>query len=288
MGHHSNSPSANQDTWQRVARDVEHDHCYDDASCGEGFRERLGETFDTKGADGFSRETFEEVCREKDAFEEPIFKRKGSEVRGDVPLFLTRAVKAESLVNHLVLNHNALRRKKEELLGAAKQRGVSEWTSVSKLPGLGPSVRVFSLAYPDSAVVFATFTQDDTESPEVGWQPGFGTQVEARTSSSASDTPADFVVRRLALDVDPNKTRTYVLLYYEKSRVGLCRYPTPPDAEFAARFRPVDPASEPYGKTDPDPLPGERKEDLAVPEVVHKNPKLEPEHVWFLPIGPTS
>lgn len=290
MGDHDQSPSDDQRTWQRVAGDARHDLCYANDTCGENFREEIGTTFENLGPASFKGQDFKTVCRHKQNGD-PVFQRQGKPVRGSLPAYLTRAVTVESMAQYiqmLVERRGQATVSKEQienrLIESVDTLG---WLCLTDATGRRFTDVPVTLAYPDSERVFATFTPDDENVPDTH-SPQFWEEVDELVESSNGDqTHAHIAANRLALDPDPNKNRRYLLLYYDHSSAGPCRYPTPPDAEFFPYFRPVDPNQHDYGWTCP-PTDGEDEcnEDLAVPEVVHSNPPMDAGHVWIRSLGP--
>lgn len=291
MGNYNQSPSEDHETWRRVAEDARHDHCYNDATCGERFREAIGTIFNDLGVASFTKKAFKAVCRRKQNGD-PAFQRQGEAVRGSLPSYLTRAVTVESLAQHiqmLVKRRGQASVSKEQIETRLLESGdVLEWLRLSDAMGQRFIDVPVTLAYPDSERVFATFASDDENTPETDHSPQFWEEIADLVESSDGErTHAYFAAKCLALAPDPNKERSYLLLYYDHSLVGPCRYPTPPDAEFFPYFRPVNPNEYDYGWTCP-PSEGEDEcsEDLAVPEVVHANPPIDTDHVWIRSVGP--
>jgi hypothetical protein len=291
MGNHTQSPSEEKRTWQRVAEDAQHDHCYEDPTCGADFRNAVGTAFDNLGPASFTPKAFKTVCRRLEDGD-PTYQRQGETVRGALPPYLTRAVTIESIAQYikiLVEKRGQASVDKEQIETHLVESDTSlGWLCLSDAMGQRYTGLSVTLAYPESERVFTTLTAEDDENPEGNHSPRFWEEIDDFIDASADDqTHASIAAERLALDPDPSTERRYLLLYYDHSSVGPCRYPTPPDAEFFPYFRPVNPDEYDYGWTCP-PSDGEDEcdEDLAAPEVVHANPPIDAERVWIRSLGP--
>jgi hypothetical protein len=301
MGNHAESPRDETATWQRVAEHAAHDACYDDASCGEDFRQRLGERFGNKGPTGFDQDMFERVCREKDTNQDPKFQLQGKTVDGTPPPFLSRVVQAERFTDHLNEAAGDLFpiNQKEDLEEALED--TNDWTSLESFPSSILSKIGAYLAHPKSVRVFSIVgasyedqndgdeggelvqnttdrMQQDDSPPSASYEPPFWQWLD-RQSASYSLTRANLALQALALGRTSAAPREYIYFHYRRESVGECRYPTPPDAEFSAEFRPVDPGNQPFGLTHPV-IDGNHAQDLAVWEVVHENVSMPLDHIW--------